>query len=81
MIELGALALERVTYFVLDEADMMLQMGFEEQLGRLVAAAPAAGALAKLARHNALLQVPGACLVPVRHVAGMGAPRGKSHTL
>ena len=40
MIELGALSVDRVTYLVLDEADMMLQMGFEEQLCRLIAAAP-----------------------------------------
>ena len=34
LVDLGALSLARVSYFVLDEADMILQMGFEEQLGR-----------------------------------------------
>ena len=40
LIDLGALSMVRVTVLVLDEADMMLQMGFEEQLQRLFEMAP-----------------------------------------
>ena len=31
----GEVSLERVTFFVLDEADRMLEYGFEEQVGRI----------------------------------------------
>ena len=33
----GSISLERVTYFVLDEADRMLDMGFEEDVASLSA--------------------------------------------
>ena len=31
----GEVSLQRVTFFVLDEADRMLECGFEEQVGRI----------------------------------------------
>ena len=40
LIDMNVLSLVRVTVLVLDEADMMLQMGFEEQLTRLFTMAP-----------------------------------------
>ncbi|CAK9115008.1 unnamed protein product [Durusdinium trenchii] len=35
VIDSGEVSLERVTFFVLDEADRMLECGFEEQVGRI----------------------------------------------
>ncbi|CAJ1418066.1 unnamed protein product [Effrenium voratum] len=35
VMDSGDISLERVTYFVLDEADRMLECGFEEQVGRI----------------------------------------------
>ena len=32
MVEMGALSLEKISYVVLDEADRMLDMGFEPQI-------------------------------------------------
>ena len=43
LVDLGALSLARTSCLVLDEADMMLQLGFEEQCSRLVAGAPPRG--------------------------------------
>ena len=40
LIDLGALSMVRVTILILDEADMMLNMGFEDQLSRLFELAP-----------------------------------------
>jgi len=36
MLEIGKLNLRRVTYLVLDEADRMLDMGFEPQIRKIV---------------------------------------------
>mmetsp|Transcript_93732 Transcript_93732/g.201187 ORF Transcript_93732/g.201187 Transcript_93732/m.201187 type:complete len:792 (-) Transcript_93732:46-2421(-) len=38
LIETGEVSLSRVTYFVLDEADRMLENGFEDQVGTIAAA-------------------------------------------
>eukprot|EP00439_Symbiodinium_sp_Y106_P010919 s5703_g1.t1 len=35
VMDSGEVSLERVTYFVLDEADRMLECGFEDQVGRI----------------------------------------------
>ncbi len=40
-LDRGALALDRIQAFVLDEADEMLDMGFREDIEKLLAAAPA----------------------------------------
>ena len=43
LVEDGSLSLNRVTYFVLDEADRMLDMGFEKDIRSIVAKLPPAG--------------------------------------